>query len=41
MNQDFSWKKSALDYLKLYKDLLGLPEEVTEAEQNPLARLAG
>jgi starch synthase len=40
MNQDFSWKKSALDYLKLYKDLLGLPEEVTEAEQNPLARLA-
>jgi starch synthase len=26
MSQDFSWQKSAIEYVKLYGNLLGLPE---------------
>lgn len=42
MKMDFSWSKSALDYIKMYRDILGLPPEPTEAEQSPeLTKAAG
>ncbi|PSO81632.1 MAG: glycogen synthase GlgA [Cyanobacteria bacterium QH_9_48_43] len=39
MQQDFSWTKSARKYLKLYRDILGLPEEATEAETESVAKI--
>ncbi|MGC1394466.1 MAG: glycogen synthase GlgA [Coleofasciculaceae cyanobacterium] len=27
MKEDFSWDKSAVDYIRMYKDILGLPQE--------------
>jgi len=33
MSQDFSWEKSAQEYVKLYKSILGLPEQVEESHQ--------
>ncbi|MGB5960160.1 MAG: glycogen synthase GlgA [Coleofasciculaceae cyanobacterium] len=35
MKEDFSWDKSAVDYIRMYKDILGLPQEeaVSEAEE--------
>jgi starch synthase len=39
MQQDFSWDKSALEYLKIYKQIKGLSDELTEDEQSKLAAL--
>ena len=33
MKEDFSWYKSAKEYVKMYRSVLGLPEE--EEEQKP------
>ncbi|MGK7892813.1 MAG: glycogen synthase GlgA, partial [Xenococcus sp. (in: cyanobacteria)] len=33
MSQDFSWLKSALEYIKMYKEILGESTELTEEEQ--------
>ncbi|NEO33602.1 MAG: glycogen synthase GlgA [Symploca sp. SIO3C6] len=42
MRMNFSWDKSALEYIKMYRDILGLPPEPTEVEQSPeLAQTAG
>jgi starch synthase len=46
MGQDFSWDKSAVDYVKLYSEMLGLdyrdqlpkPELAPESEVTNLAR---
>jgi starch synthase len=35
MNQDFSWYQSAKKYVKVYRSLLGLPEQ-EEANEPPL-----
>jgi starch synthase len=35
MSQDFSWEKSAKDYVKLYKSILGLPDKVEEQSRQP------
>ena len=37
MKQDFSWEKSALEYVKMYKEILGLSTELTEEEKEKLA----
>jgi len=38
MQQDFSWHKSAKEYVKLYNSILGLPdEEPAPAANEPLA----
>jgi starch synthase len=39
MQQDFSWLKSALDYVKMYKEIIGLPVDLTEDERGKLATL--
>ena len=39
MSQDFSWVKSALEYVKLYKEILGQPTDLTINEQEKLAAL--
>ncbi|NEP02163.1 MAG: glycogen synthase GlgA [Symploca sp. SIO2E9] len=42
MRMNFSWDKSALEYIKMYREILGLPPEPTEAEQSPeLTQTAG
>jgi starch synthase len=41
MQQDFSWYKSALDYLKIYKQIKGQSDELTEDEQSKFALLKG
>jgi len=33
MQEDFSWDKSAVDYIKMYKDILGLPQDETPQAQ--------
>ncbi len=33
MQQDFSWQKSALEYVKMYRQVIGLPPEPTPEEQ--------
>ena len=38
MSQDFGWEKSAIEYGKTYRRLLGLPEE-TSAEETPQPEL--
>jgi starch synthase len=44
MAQDFSWKKSAIEYIKLYSDVLGLdyqeqlPQEISSKTQNKLTQ---
>jgi len=35
MSQDFSWEKSAKEYVKLYGSILGLPDEVEEQSKQP------
>lgn len=35
MAQDFSWDKSAVEYVKLYRRIVGLPEEPEETEKQP------
>ena len=39
MSQDFSWLKSALEYIKMYKEILGKSTELTEEEQEKVATL--
>lgn len=39
MRQDFSWNKSAKDYVKMYREILGMPPEEEEAQ--PEQTLAG
>ena len=39
MSQDFSWIKSALEYIKMYKEILGESTDLTEEEQEKLATL--
>ena len=39
MSQDFSWLKSALEYIKMYKEIIGDSTELTEEEQEKLAAL--
>jgi starch synthase len=35
MREDFSWNKSAVDYIQMYQDILGLPQDepVSEPEE--------
>jgi starch synthase len=33
MQEDFSWDKSAVDYIKMYKNILGLPQDETPQAQ--------
>ncbi len=40
MREDFSWDKSAVEYIRMYKDILGLPQEETPEAQQEQA-LAG
>ena len=35
MRENFSWDQSAYEYIKMYKSLLGLPEEEIVAEKEP------
>ena len=39
MSQDFSWVKSALEYIKMYKEVLGQPTDLTTDEQEKLVAL--
>lgn len=39
MSQDFSWIKSALEYIKMYKEVIGQPTDLSEEEQAKLAVL--
>lgn len=39
MKEDFSWDKSAVDYIRMYQDILGLPEE--EPVSEPKEAIAG
>ena len=39
MEENFSWEKSALDYDKMYREILGLPpEEVATEPEKELAK---
>ena len=39
MQQDFSWRKSALDYIKMYKEIVGVSTELTAEEQEKLTAI--
>ena len=39
MSQDFSWLKSSLEYIKIYKQILGQSTDLTESEQEKLEAL--
>ncbi|MGL5793188.1 MAG: glycogen synthase GlgA [Waterburya sp.] len=39
MNQNFSWLKSALEYIKMYKEILGQTTDLTKDEQEKLEKL--
>ncbi|EAZ92723.1 glycogen synthase [Crocosphaera chwakensis CCY0110] len=39
MNQDFSWYKSAAEYIKIYKELSGEPGQLTPEEQDKINAL--
>ena len=36
MSQDFSWVKSALEYIEIYKEIIGKPIDLTAEEQEKL-----
>jgi starch synthase len=40
MKQNFSWLNSALEYIKMYKEVLGQPTDLTADEQEKLEKLA-
>jgi starch synthase len=40
MIQDFSWVKSALEYIKMYKEILGQSTDLTADEQKRLEALS-
>ncbi len=40
MSQDFSWLKSALEYIKMYKEVIGESPELTPEETKKLATLS-
>jgi starch synthase len=40
MLQDFSWVKSALEYIEMYKEILGQPTNLTADEQKSLEALS-
>ena len=40
MSQDFSWLKSALEYIKMYKEVVGQSPELSQEEQEKLAVLS-
>ena len=40
MEQDFSWYKSAAEYIKIYKEIIGQPGELSEQEKEKLAAMA-
>ena len=40
MQENFSWRKSALEYIKMYKEVLGMSPDLTEDEQEKLAAMA-
>lgn len=39
MNNDFSWYRSAVEYIKIYKEISGQPGELSEAEAETLKTL--
>ncbi|MGL4880715.1 MAG: glycosyltransferase, partial [Waterburya sp.] len=39
MNQNFSWLKSAVEYIKMYKEILGQTTDLTTDEQEKLEKL--
>ncbi|MGQ4647195.1 glycogen synthase GlgA [Lyngbya aestuarii] len=39
MRENFSWDKSAIEYVKMYREMRGMPPELTEAEKS--SQLAG
>jgi starch synthase len=39
MQQDFSWYRSAVEYIKIYKEIMGQPGELSEDEKEKLALL--
>jgi starch synthase len=39
MTQDFSWYKSALEYLKIYKQITGQSEQLSDEEKDKLVAL--
>ena len=39
MSQDFSWLRSALEYIKIYKEILGQSTELTKEEQEKIEAL--
>ncbi|MGK7872618.1 MAG: glycogen synthase GlgA [Xenococcaceae cyanobacterium] len=39
MKQDFSWQKSAVEYILMYKNIIGLPAELNEEEKKNLVLL--
>ena len=39
MREDFSWLKSALEYIKMYKQVIGEPTELTPEEEEKFAAL--
>ena len=40
MEADFSWYKSTAEYLKIYKDIMGLPTDLSEEEKTKLTLLS-
>jgi starch synthase len=41
MQQDFSWYRSAVEYIKVYKEITGQAGELSEDEKEKLAMLTG
>jgi starch synthase len=39
MTQDFSWYKSALEYLKIYKQITGQSDQLSDEEKDKLVAL--